>query len=65
MSLESRLTRLEQQDLGPQLAVVRQQSGETVAETQKRAEAMRARNPGTLHLLVVLHRVAEVARVFA
>jgi len=65
MSLDHRLTKLEQRDMGPQFAVIEQQRNETGAEARQRAEAMRARHPGTLHALVVLHRVAEVARVFA
>ncbi len=65
MSLESRLNRLEQRDMGPQFAIVEQQKNETVPEARQRAEALRARIPGALHALVVLHRVAEVARVFA
>lgn len=65
MSLEHRLTRLEQRDLGPQLAIVEQQGNETAEQARQRAETLRARHPGTLHALVVLHRVAEVARVFA
>lgn len=65
MSLESRLNRLEQQHAGPQLAIVEQQGNETAEQARQRAEALRARHPGVMHTLVVLHRVAEVARVFA
>lgn len=65
LGLEHRLTRLEQQHAGPQFAVIEQQGNESTAEAQQRAETVRARHPGTLHALVVLHRVAEVARVFA
>lgn len=65
MSLEHRLTRLEQQHAGPQFAIIEQQANETGAEARQRAETVRARHPGTLHALVVLHRVAEVAGVFA
>jgi hypothetical protein len=64
MSLAHRLIRLEQQH-GQQFAVVEQQENESAAEAQQRAETLRARHPGMLHALVVLHRVAEVARVFA
>ncbi len=65
MSLEHRLTRLEQRDLGPQLAIVEQQGNETAEQARQRAETLRARCPGPLNVLLILHRVAEVARVFA
>ncbi|PWB40703.1 MAG: hypothetical protein C3F19_09425 [Rhodocyclales bacterium] len=65
MSLDSRLNRLEQRDMGPQLAIVEQQANETAAEARQRAETLRARCAGPLNVLLILHRVAEVARVFA
>lgn len=65
MSLEHRLSRLEKQHTGPQFAIVEQQASESAAEARQRAETLRARHPGVLHALVVLHRAAEVCRVFA
>lgn len=56
MSLESRLNRLEQRDMGPQLAIVEQQASETAPEARQRAETLRARCPGPLNALVVLQR---------
>lgn len=65
MNLETRLNRLEQRHLGPQLAIVEQQGNETAEQARQRAETLRARCAGPLNVLLILHRVAEVARVFA
>lgn len=64
MNLESRLTKLELQDLGPQFSCVLQQPDETHDQALQRAARLRAENP-RIALIVVVRRFSEVARVFA